>query len=74
MSLNEKLVIELTENEVQNAISWWVKNRYKDDPRGEVSVGTLKLETEIRELGQGRIEPRFKCASGNIWFNERTKK
>ena len=74
MSMNEKLVVELSDTEVQYAITWWLKEKYKSDPRGVFNVaGNVALVTDIRELGQGRIEPRFKYAEAIIWFTEKPK-
>lgn len=75
MDLNEHLVVKLTKQQIEWAVVWWIKQQYPDDSRGTVNVaGNIDFELIIKDVGQGRIEPRLEGATAAIWFTKPEKK
>lgn len=71
---NEQLIIELSESDVMYACTCWLKEKYKNDSRGEFNcAGNINFELKIRDVGQGRLEPRFEGAVARVWFTEKEK-
>ena len=67
--MSEKIRFEVQEIDIKHAIVQMIKAHYKNDPRGEASVGQISFDMSIEKNDRtGEIYPRLEGAEVNIWF------